>query len=181
MYRGGSQEMKWHAAGLNASSPLARLLNAPMRAGEVVWVGVRPARRQPLLAVSHADLDPEGGLIGDHYRSRTNQARQVTLIQAEHIAAIAACLGSGPIDPGRLRRNVVVSGINLHALKGRRFSLGSALLEAIGECHPCSRMEEVLGVGGYNAVRGHGGITARIIRAGTVAPGDAIKRADTAD
>jgi MOSC domain-containing protein YiiM len=74
-----------------------------------------------------------------------------------------------------------VSGLNLHALKGRRFSLGSALLEATGECHPCSRMEEVLGVGGYNAVGGHGGVTARIVRAGSVALGDAMRRADEAD
>jgi len=173
--------MGWDVAGGDVSSPLARLLNAPMRPGVAVWIGLRPARRQTLLAVLHADLDPVEGLIGDHYQGRTNSARQVTLIQAEHIAAIAACLGVGQIDPARLRRNVVVSGINLRALKGRRFSLGSALLEATGECHPCSRMEEVLGVGGYNAVRGHGGVTARIVRAGSVALGDAMRRADEAD
>lgn len=173
--------MRRDVAGVNLSSPLGRLLNAPMRPGVIDWIGLRPARRQPLLVVSHAELDPEAGLIGDHYQSRTNAARQVTLIQAEHIAAIAACLGIGPIDPGQLRRNVVVSGINLHALKGRRFSLGSALLEATGECNPCSRMEQVLGVGGYNAVRGHGGVTARIVRAGRAALGDAMRRADEAD
>ena len=180
-YSNGGQEMRGDAAGLNAASPLARLLNAPMRPGIIVWIGLRPARRQQLLAVSHAELDPDGGLIGDHYQSRSNHARQVTLIQAEHIATIAACLGIGPIDPARLRRNVVVSGINLHALKGRRFSLGSALLEATGKCHPCSRMEEVLGVGGYNAVRGHGGVTARIVAPGTVTLGDAIRGVDAAD
>jgi MOSC domain-containing protein YiiM len=165
-------------SGLNPSSPLARLLNARMRPGLVCWIGLRPGRRQKLLAMAQADLDPQDGLIGDHYQSRTNQLRQVTLIQAEHIATIAACLGTGVIDPERLRRNIVVSGINLHALKGRRFHLGSALLLATGDCHPCSRMEEVLGPGGYNAVRGHGGITARVGRAGSVHLGDAIRRDD---
>jgi MOSC domain-containing protein YiiM len=164
------------APSFNADSPLSRLLNAPMRPGAVRWIGLRPARRQRLVAVSRADLEPERGLIGDHYQSRTNRARQVTLIQAEHIAAIAAHLDLGPIDPERLRRNVVVSGINLHALKGQRFKLGSALLLATGECHPCSRMEEILGPGGYSAVRGHGGITARIIEAGHVQLGDPIVR-----
>lgn len=173
--------MRLDVAGVNVSSPVARLLNAPMRPGVVIWIGLRPARRQALLAVSQADLHPAEGLIGDHYQSRTNCARQVTLIQAEHIAAIVACLGVGSIDPNRLRRNIVVSGINLHALKGRRFSIGSALLETTGECHPCSRMEEVLGVGGYNAVRGHGGVTARIVGAGTVGVGDAISRVDEAE
>jgi MOSC domain-containing protein YiiM len=161
---------------LNANSPLARLLDAPMRPGTVTWIGLRPARRQHLAAVSRADLDPEHGLIGDHYQSRTNRARQVTLIQAEHLAAIGAYLGQGPVDPERLRRNIVVSGINLHALKGQRFELGSALLLATGECHPCSRMEEILGPGGYNAVRGHGGITARIVEAGHVHLGDPVAR-----
>jgi MOSC domain-containing protein YiiM len=160
------------------TAPLGRLFNAPMRDGVVTWIGLRPERRAPLIAAPHADLDPGEGLIGDHYNSRTNPARQVTLIQAEHIAAIAAYLGTPPIDPDRLRRNIVVSGINLHTLKNRQFRLGSALLLATGECHPCSRMEEILGPGGYNAVRGHGGITARIVQAGRVGLGDAVVRID---
>jgi MOSC domain-containing protein YiiM len=165
-------------SGLTVTSPLVRLLRAPMRPGSVAWIGLRPSRRQSLLPVPHADLDPQQGLIGDHYQSRTNRARQVNLIQAEHIAAIAAYLGRDPIAPDRLRRNIVVSGINLHALKGHRFVLGSALLVTTGECHPCSRMEEILGTGGYNAVRGHGGITASILHPGRVHAGDAIARSD---
>ncbi|BBF82035.1 MOSC domain protein [Asticcacaulis excentricus] len=71
-----------------------------------------------------------------------------------------------------LRRNVVTSGINLLALKDKRFQLGVAVLEYTGECHPCSRMEEIFGVGGYNAVRGRGGITARVITGGRFRVGD---------
>jgi MOSC domain-containing protein YiiM len=165
---------------LNPSSWVSRLLDAPMRPGTVTWIGLRPNRRQKLLSVRHADLDVTDGLVGDHYPCRTNQVRQVTLIQAEHIAAIAGYLGLDHIDPDKLRRNVVVSGINLRALKGRRFQLGSALCMHTGECHPCSRMEEIFGPGGYNAVRGHGRITARIIGSGQVRLGDAIARQDAA-
>lgn len=149
-----------------------------MRPGLVTWIGLRPDRRQPLVPVATADLDPQDGLIGDHYKSRTSRARQVTLIQAEHLTAIASYLGLGSVDPALLRRNIVVSGINLHALKGQAFRLGSAMLESTGECHPCSRMEEILGPGGYNAVRAHGGITARVLRGGQVRLGDLIARAD---
>jgi MOSC domain-containing protein YiiM len=157
-------------------SPLARLLAAPMRAGVVRWLGVRPERRAPLLPAASVRLDPAEGLAGDHYRSRTGGARQVTLIGREDIFAIAAYLGIETIAPEILRRNVVVSGINLLALKGCNFRLGSAVLQATGECHPCSRMEEALGTGGYNAVRGHGGITARIVSVGEVRVGDKICR-----
>ncbi|MGO4407702.1 MOSC domain-containing protein [Bosea sp. RAF48] len=76
--------------------------------------------------------------------------------------------------PGDLRRNVVTQGINLLALKDKRFRIGSAILQTTGEYHPCSRMEEILGVGGYNAVRGLGDITARIIESGMVKAGDGI-------
>ncbi len=149
-----------------------------MRAGQVTWIGVRPERRQAMRVVTEAGLDPAFGLEGDHYRGRANPQRQVTLIQAEHLDAIAAYIGADRIEPGRLRRNIVVSGINLLALRDRHFRLGSAVLFATGLCHPCSRMEEILGIGGYNAVRGHGGITARVIEGGQVRLGDVVHRMD---
>ncbi len=161
---------------LDPASPLARLLDGPLRPGRVAWIGVRPARRAPMQVVEAATLDPAEGVVGDRYAGRTDGARQVTLIAAEHLAAIAAYLGHEAIAPDQMRRNIVISGLNLLALKGRRFRLGSALLEATGECHPCSRMEETLGPGGYNAVRGHGGITARVVEGGVVRVEDEVMR-----
>lgn len=156
---------------LNPSSSLAQLLSAPMRPGQVVWLGVRPRRREPMLALRNVDLAVTNGILGDRY-TRAAGARQVTLIQSEHLAAIASHVGRPQVVPEDLRRNIVTHGINLIALKEKRFKIGSAILETTGECHPCSRMEEILGVGGYNAMRGLGGITARIIQGGTVDVGD---------
>jgi MOSC domain-containing protein YiiM len=158
---------------LNPASPLARLLNAPMRAGVLVWIGLRPARREPLVEVPSATLVPGDGLVGDHYRGRQG-SRQVTLIGVEDLAAIASYIGRDQVSPQELRRNLLVSGLNLAALKNRRFRIGTALLAYSGECHPCSRMEEILGIGGYNVVRGRGGITARVLAGGEIAVGDAI-------
>ena len=62
-------------------------------------------------------IDLDKGLEGDRFSGRTGNPRQVTLIQQEHLAVIAACLGQESIDPSLLRRNIVVSGINLLALK----------------------------------------------------------------
>jgi MOSC domain-containing protein YiiM len=163
---------------LNPASPLTRLLNGPLRPGVVTWIGLRPARRADPTAVAQATLDPDCGLIGDHYRSGGQRTRQVTLIQGEHLTAIAGYLGLTRLPPEQLRRNIVVDGINLLALQGTRFRLGPTVLEATGACHPCSRMEEVLGPGGYNAVRGHGGITARIVTGGQIQLGDAVTRED---
>ncbi len=160
---------------LAPDSPLGRLMAAPMRPGLIAWIGLRPARREPLLEVTSVRLDPIEGLVGDRYR-RGPGTRQVTLIQREHLAAIAACLGRAALPPALLRRNIVTTGMNLQTLQGQRFRLGDALLEGTGLCHPCSRMEEVLGEGGYNAVRFHGGITARVLEAGEARIGDAVSR-----
>ena len=161
------------SGGLNPASPLARLLAGPIRPGLVTWIGVRPARKAALVALDDVLITREAGLEGDHYSGRPHGKRQVTLIQAEDLAAIAGYLDRD-VAPGDLRRNIVVSGINLHALKDRHFRVGKAVLEATDDCHPCSRMEAILGPGGYNAVRGHGGITARVIEGGAVRVGDAV-------
>ncbi|HVZ30098.1 MAG TPA: MOSC domain-containing protein [Asticcacaulis sp.] len=157
---------------LNPTSPLAALMNAPMRPGTVAWIGVRPKRRAPMSIREVVALDPRHGVIDDRYDGRSGE-RHVTLIAREHLAAIAAFLGQD-VRPEQLRRNIVISGLNLLALKDKRFQLGEAVLEMTGECHPCSRMEQTFGPGGYNAVRGHGGITARVLTGGEVRLGDQL-------
>ncbi len=112
--------------------------------------------------------------MGDHYLGRSRK-RQVTLIASEHLAAIASYLGR-EVSPLDLRRNIVTRGVNLLALKEAWLQIGEAVLEPTEECHPCSRMEAAFGPGGYNAVRGHGGLTARVVRGGRVRLGDAIVR-----
>ena len=99
----------------------------------------------------------------------------MTLIQKEHIDAVASLLHKNKIAPEELRRNIVVSGINLLALKDREFKIGTAVLKMTGLCHPCSRMEENFGEGGYNAVRGHGGINACVISTGIIKLQDKVE------
>jgi MOSC domain-containing protein YiiM len=159
---------------INPRSSLAALFAATVRPGRITWIGLRPARREPPASVQVTIAEAGSGLVGDHYFTRSDGKRQVTLMQAEHVAAIASYLGVARVDAALLRRNLVTQGVNLIALKDKRFRVGKAVLEYTGECHPCSRMEENLGVGGYNAVRGHGGITARVLVSGEIRVGDKI-------
>jgi MOSC domain-containing protein YiiM len=142
--------------------------------GAVVWIGIRPDRRVALKGVSEVMAHQDHGLEGDRYQKKGG-TRQVTLIQWEHLNSIGSFLGQSSIDPQLTRRNIVVKGINLLALKGKKFSIGEAILEYSGDCHPCSRMEENLGAGGYNAMRGMGGITAKVIKSGKISLNDLVK------
>jgi MOSC domain-containing protein YiiM len=153
---------------------LNELFNTVSRPGRVKWISIRPERGAPVHPVEQVTVSEQYGLAGDHYSGR-NGKRHVTLIQAEHLDAVASFMGRPDVDPAMLRRNIVVSGLNLLALKGQRFMLGNeVVLEYTGECHPCSQMEAVLGEGGYSAMRGHGGITARVIQGGEVRIGDEV-------
>ena len=123
------------------------------------------------------------GLADDRLGQRGKaelSTRQVTLIQQEHLPLIAAFARVGPLDPVDLRRNLVISGINLLSLKNAKLRVGVALIEIVGPCAPCSRMEEVIGPGGYAAMRGHGGMTARILEGGAIRVGDVVSVASAA-
>ena len=157
---------------------LDKLRNTLPQTGRLEWLATRPARGESMVVADQLVLDTTQGIIGDRYAGRSGE-RQVTLIQAEHLVVVANLTAPngtppGPIDPASLRRNLVVAGINLLALDKQIVRIGAAQLEVTGRCHPCSRMERVLGPGGYNAMRGHGGITARVVTGGTIKIGDTV-------
>lgn len=149
------------------------LLNTPPQTGRVEYLSIRPVKGAPVQPVRSVMADTERGIADDHYNGESGK-RQVTLMQFEHLEVVRNILDLAAFPPSLTRRNITVSGINLLAFEGRRFRIGAAILEMTGPCHPCSRMEENLGPGGYNALRGHGGITARVIQGGAICLGDSV-------
>ena len=172
-----------------ADTDLRTLSRGFAQPGRLQAIVLRPARGRMAHAASRAEAHAGQGLVGDRsYRAAGpgTGKRQITLIQAEHLPVIAALAGGRWADAGLdallLRRNLVVSGLNLLAarplFKDQPLWLhlgGSVVLEVTGPCEPCSKMEALLGPGGYNAMRGHGGITARVLQGGWLAVGDAVR------
>lgn len=159
--------------------------------GKLEAIVVRPARRMLAVQLEHTVAIVGVGLQHDrryiesapanHDTTSKVSNRQVTLIQAEHVEVVAKLMNLPNLNALMLRRNLVISGINLLAIKPlfkqqrHWLQIGEVILEVTGICAPCSRMEEVLGEGGYNAMRGHGGVNARIIQGGDLRVGDAVK------
>jgi MOSC domain-containing protein YiiM len=155
--------------------------------GRIEAIFLRPKRDVAALRVESVIAEADRGLLGDRSAERAagrpgGGKRQVTLIQAEHLPLIGAWSSTQPLDPAVLRRNLVVSGINLLALRSPfadrplRVCIGpEVVLVMTGPCDPCSKMEAALGPGGYNVMRGHGGLTARVLHGGRLAVGDAVR------
>lgn len=152
--------------------------------GTLEAIYLRPARGVDCISVQQVEAIAQSGLKGDRTskvpsRNPKGSNRQVTLIQAEHLLVVSALVGK-PVDASALRRNLVISGINLLATKSlfkdqpMQLTIGEVTLEVTGPCDPCSKMEKVLGKGGYNAMRGHGGMAARIIKGGEIKVGDKV-------
>jgi MOSC domain-containing protein YiiM len=158
--------------------PYEAFFNNFIRPGEITWIGIRVQAREPMVVLNETFANI-GGLTSDHAnKGNPESKRQLTLIQFEHLAAAASFLGIEKIDPALVRRNIIVKGVNLNALKSKQFGLGEAVMEMTGFCHPCERMEQNLGKGGYNAMRGHGGITCRVIKEGRISIGDTLNVID---
>jgi MOSC domain-containing protein YiiM len=165
----------------DSESTIERLTRQFPRAGRVDAIVLRPRRGVAARSVPEVRAVAGTGLEGDRH---AGGRRQVSLIQAEHLPVIAALQGLTFVDPALLRRNLVISGISVAAMKSPLaqrplwFRVGEAVLEVFDDCAPCSRMEEALGQGGYNAMRDHGGMVARIVEGGMIRVGDVVAATD---
>ncbi len=175
---------------MTADNTLRDLITRIATEGRVEAMVIRAQKDQPAQFANEVKAEPGRGLIGDRraLNSRTDltsRKRELSLIQAEHLPLIARWCGMPSIEATRLRRNLVISGVNLLAMKSpfkdvrMEWQIGNeVIIQVTGPCDPCSKMEAELGAGGYNAMRGHGGMTAMVTVGGIIRVGDAVKLAN---
>ena len=141
--------------------------------GKVQWIGLRPAHDKPMQVVEQVVADESKGLIDDRFPGH-GKDRQVTLFEMEFLHAIARIMNVDSIGPEQTRRNIGVTGINLHTWINREIAVGECVLKITDDCYPCGRMETTIGTGAMSAMTGLAGVTASIVRGGTIRVGDRI-------
>lgn len=127
-------------------------------------VGVGP---HPTSYPDRVDVDAGLGIRGDRFYGKVSKlASAVSFLAAEAVEAVEDELGlaRGAIDPRLARRNVVVRGVDLNALRHNDFTLdsgdGPIAFTAAGETSPCAWMDDRLALGARDALRGRGGLRA---------------------
>lgn len=120
------------------------------------------------------------GIEGDRYCegtgfwTRYGDVCQVTLIEGEDLDYIERELGIG-VKNGEHRRNIITRGIKLTDLRRKRFRVGEALLEFDRSRPPCKHVQDLTEPGMTRALKGRGGICARVVEAGRIRARDMIE------
>ncbi|SDC22543.1 MOSC domain-containing protein [Geodermatophilus telluris] len=129
--------------------------------------------------VARVEVRAGHGIVGDRYAGRpAHRDAAVTVLAAESVEALAAELGTGPLDPLLARRNVVLRGAEVEALRGERFALdcgeGVVLLQGGRPAHPCAWLDTVLAPGAHRGLRGRGGVRCAPLTDGVLRLGPAV-------
>lgn len=126
-------------------------------------------RSHGMMRVDEAICEAGQGLAGDRYHGEDPGAKtQVTFLAREVVDEMCRTLGVAPPDYSSLRRNVLVSGVDLNSLIGKQFSLHGVVFEGVEECKPCYWMDEAVAPGANAFLAGRGGLRCRILAGGTL-------------
>lgn len=151
--------------------------------GRVVGLFTTPGESQAMVSHDRIEAISGAGLAGDRYalglgfysaRPLPGGARELTLIETEALAEIETETGIRLL-PIECRRNIVTSGIRVHDLIGKKFTIGSLLCEGVRDCPPCVHLVELTSKDVFKAMAYRGGLRANILTGGEIAIGDEIK------
>lgn len=109
------------------------------------------------------------GIVGDRFFDhREDYKGQITFFESEVFEELCSDLGVLNRDSGVFRRNVLTRGVRLNDLIGREFEIQGVRFEGIAECSPCYWMDRAFAPGAEEALKGRGGLRAKILRGGTL-------------
>jgi MOSC domain-containing protein YiiM len=136
--------------------------------GSVESIAVAPQESALPGPVGEIEVTPRG-LVGDRY----GDAGDITLIEAEALEGLLADTGI-ELSHEESRRQVLTRGIDLNALVGKRFTVGTVECEGIELCEPCNHLQSLTKPGVLRGMVHRAGLRADIIGPGRIVVGDQI-------
>ena len=148
--------------------------------GTLEHIHITAKSREPMVALDEAHLIAGEGIEGDRYLLGTGTysmkpepGRQVTLIEAEALDALARDHGID-LSPQEHRRNLTVRGIAVNHFVDRRLRIGEVIVEGTRLNVPCKYLELVTGKPVYEPLINRSGLNCIIVQGGRIRPGDPI-------
>jgi len=138
------------------------------------YIGQDPenAKSAQMDSVSSVDCVAGSGLRGDRFFGyKENYIGQATFFSAEVLQGVMEHTGADSCPPYAMRRNIMISGINLNDLIGREFEIDGVRFYGTEECAPCRWMDRSIGDGAREYLKGRGGLRAKILSSGTLSCG----------
>ena len=146
--------------------------------GHVEAINVRETSEAAAVSVQRVRLVSGRGVEGDRYYAPAGagSGEALTLIAAEALEGLEADTGIR-LSAADSRRQVLTRGIDLNALVGREFTVGSVRCRGVELCEPCARLQSVTQDGVLKGLVHRGGLRADVLNDGDVAVGDAVTSA----
>lgn len=128
-----------------------------------------PAGDSPTIEVDEVECVAGRGLSGDRFFDHeVDYKGQATLFSKDVFEEICAALGLQGEDPSIVRRNVIVSGVDLTSLIGSDFEIQGIRFRGVEECKPCHWMDQAVAAGAKDLLAGRGGLRCRILSGGVL-------------
>jgi len=146
--------------------------------GHVEAINVRETSEAAAVSVQRVRLVSGRGVEGDRYYAPAGagSGEALTLIAAEALEGLEADTGIR-LSAADSRRQVLTRGIDLNALVGREFTVGSVRCRGVELCEPCAHLQSVTQDGVLKGLVHRGGLRADVLSDGHVAVGDAVTSA----
>ena len=129
----------------------------------------QPAGKHPIVPAERIECVAGRGIRGDRFFDyKENYKGQITFFAMEVLEALRDELNLPDAQPEATRRNAFVRGADLPSLVGKQFEVQGVRFLGTEECRPCHWMNLAFCPGAEAALRGRGGLRARILTSGVL-------------
>lgn len=132
----------------------------------------KPPGETPMIEVESVECVTDRGIQGDRFFGfKENYKGQITFFAHEVCERLGEQFQMMGVEPSVFRRNVITKGLDLNTLIGTEFELQGIRFYGTEECRPCYWMDQAVGPGAEEAMKGNGGLRAQILSDGVLRKG----------